>query len=393
MYNIEYTDLTLDRVIEMRKLYLLIITLLMMLSGIKASAMADSAKGACLLNAVTGEIVFEKNGDEPRPMASTTKIMTLLTAVECAKPDDIVTIPHEVVMTEGSSAYLEEGAKYSMRDLWYGLMLNSGNDAAVAIAYHISGSVEAFAEEMNSRARSIGVKNTSFKNPNGLDEEGHYTTPIDLAKITQYALNNEQFAEVVAARSHTAQYTRADGTEKTIEYINHNRLLREVEGCIGVKTGYTKADGRCLVSAAERDGIRFIAVTLNDPDDWAEHKEMLESGFSGCRMVKAVRENDVIRHVISEGKEICQLVAATDFDIPTNGDRGHEFDIKVNLPNRTYMPLNEDEKIGELEIYRGDDFIGKVDVVADRTVLEESEVKTKRCFWFSALTILRNLLR
>lgn len=365
----------------------------MMFSGIKASAMADSAKGACLLNAITGEIVFEKNGNTQMPMASTTKIMTLLVALEKSETDDIVTIPHEAVLEEGSSAYLEEGARYSMLDLCYGLMLNSGNDAAVAIAYHISGSKEAFAEEMNSMAKIIGVKNTSFKNPNGLDEEGHYTTPLDLAKITQYALNNEQFAEVVSTRSHTATYTKADGTKATIEYINHNRLLGEVEGCIGVKTGYTKVDGRCLVSAAERDGVRYIAVTLNAPDDWAEHKEMLETGFSGCRMIKAVKKNDIIRHVTSDGKEVCRLVSASDFDIPTNGKRGNKFDIKVNLPDETYMPLNEGEKIGELEIYSGEEFIGRVDVVADRTVSDAGELKTKRCFWFFLLTILRNLFR
>lgn len=377
----------------MRKLYLCVITLIMLLSGIKASAMADSAKGACLMNTVTGEVVFEKNGNEQLPMASTTKIMTLIVAVESSNPDDIVTIPREAVLEEGSSAYLEEGARYSMRDLWYGLMLNSGNDAAVAIAYHISGSKEAFAEEMNNKARAIGVKNSSFKNPNGLDEEGHYTTPLDLAKITQYALNNEQFAEVVSSRIHTARYMKADGTEATIEYINHNRLLREVEGCIGVKTGYTKADGRCLVSAAERDGVRYVAVTLNAPDDWKEHKEMLEMGFSDYHMVKAVKKNDIIRHVASDGKEVCKLVAASDFDIPTNGKKGNDFEIRVNLPDETYMPLNEGEKIGELEIYCGEEFIGEVNVIADRTVNEAGETKTKRCFWFSALTVLRNLFR
>lgn len=363
-----------------------------MLPSVKADAMADSAASACLMNAVTGEIVFEKDADTKRPMASTTKIMTLLVAIEKSNPEDIVTVAKEAVLEEGSSAYIEAGAKIKMKDLWYGLMLNSGNDAAVAIAYHISGGKEAFAEEMNAEAKKIGADNTSFKNPNGLDAEGHYTTARDLALITQYALTKEQFAEVVATKQYTAVYTRADGTERSIEYINHNRLLREFDGCIGVKTGYTKADGRCLVSAAKRDGAAYIAVTLNDPNDWNDHKAMLEMGFAGCRIVKTVKKGDCIRHVVF-GKESGKFMAADDFEVPVNGDKGGEFEVKVNIPEDLYLPFNKGEKVGELEIYNGENFIGSVDVIADSDMNYEGKAKTKRCFGFWFVTLIRNLLR
>ncbi len=375
----------------MRKIYLLIIAVLLTFPHMRAAAMADTAKAACLVNAVTGEVLFEKNKDEKLPMASTTKIMTLVTAIEKTNPEDVVTVPHEAVMEEGSSAYLEEGAKISMHDLCCGLMLNSGNDAAVAIAYHISGGKEEFAREMNDTARRIGAENTSFKNPNGLDEDGHYTTAYDLAKITRYALSLPEFREIVGMRIYTASYIRADGTEASIEYINHNRLLREFDGCIGVKTGFTKKDGRCLVSAAERDGAVYIAVTLNASNDWNEHKEMLEEAFGSCRMVNAVKAGDCIRHVVNDSDE-CRLVAASDFYVPVNGERGRAFEVEEHIPDDIYMPLNEGEKIGELSVYCDGVNVGTVDVVADRDFKAEGKAKVKSCFVFYVQTLIRNIL-
>lgn len=376
----------------MRKICCFVIAFFLMLPGVRAGAMADSAASACLMNAITGEIVFEKDADTRRPMASTTKIMTLLVAIEKSDPDDLVTVANEAVLEEGSSAYIESGAKIKMKDLWYGLMLNSGNDAAVAIAYHISGGKEAFAEEMNAAAKKIGANNTSFKNPNGLDAEGHYTTAKDLALITQYALTKELFAEIVSTKQYTAVYTRPDGTERSVEYINHNRLLREFEGCIGVKTGYTKADGRCLVSAAKRDGAAYIAVTLNDPNDWNDHREMLELGFNDSRIVRAVKKGDCIRHVVS-GKESGKFIAADDFDVPVNGKKGGELDVKVDITDDLYLPFNKGEKVGTLDIYRGENFIGSVDIIADSDMNYEGRAKTKRCFGFWFVTLIRNLLR
>lgn len=376
----------------MRKTGLLIfVFILIMLSGLSAAAMADTARSACLMNSVTGEVLFEKDADTPMPMASTTKIMTLITAIENSEPDELVTVPHEAVLEEGSSAYIEEGSAITMRELFYGLMLNSGNDAAVAIACHISGSEAEFAGLMNRKAQEIGVRNTNFMNANGLDEDGHFTTARDLALITRYAMKNPLFREIVSTRIHATSFIRADGTEKSFDFINHNKLLGSLDGCIGVKTGYTSLDGRCLVSAVSRDGAEYIAVTLDCPEDWAEHRELHEYAFSNTRMVSVVRAGDCIKYALCNGVR-CRLVAEDDFNVPVNGSYGRDFELRLNLPRLINMPLNAHEKIGEIEIYDGDNYIGEVDVVAEAEFKPGSETEVRTSFWYSMIIILRNTL-
>ncbi len=349
-------------------------------TGPAAAAYADTSAGACLINAVTGETVFEKNSGAKLPMASTTKIMTLLTALENSDPNEQVTISQNAAATEGSSAYIEPGAVMSMRDLEYGLMLNSGNDAAVAIAEHISGNADDFAAEMSKLAHKIGAYDTEFKNPNGLDADGHCTTARDLALITRYAMKNEQFKEIVSTRTYTASQTRANGEVIQTEYINHNKLLGNYEGCEGVKTGYTDSAGRCLVSAAERDGAEYIAVTLNSKNDWAEHAELLDLGFSGVRMVNAIDKGECVRHIVSGG-ESCEIVAGDDFEIPVNNDGGANVTVVAEISDQLAPPLNKGEKVGVLKIYCGDDFLGYVDAVAGSDMnAADTEYKTKPCF-------------
>ena len=362
-----------------------------MLLPSSAYALAENAAGACIMNGVTGEVIFEKNADDRLPMASTTKIMTLIIALENSSPDDIVTVAPEAVKEEGSSAYIEAGAKITMRDLCHGLMLNSGNDAAVAIAYHIAGGESEFASMMTAKALELGAKDTCFKNPNGLDEEGHYTTARDLAKITRYALKNELFKDIVSKWTYDASYIRPDGSLFELMYINHNRLLNEMEGCIGVKTGYTEADGRCLVTACDRDGKIYIAVTLNDREDWAEHKAMMDAAYSDSRWLTVVKAGDCVRHVVSRDGE-CELVAKNDFYVPVNGSRGRDIDVKVNAPKAVYSSLNAGEKIGELEVYYDNEPLGKVDVVAKEDFVREGTARIKNCFWFYMTTLLRNAL-
>lgn len=207
-------------------------------------------------------------------MASTTKIMTAIVAIENMPTDYIVTVPKEAVNIEGSSIYLYEGEKITCLDLLYGLMLESGNDAAAAIAIAVGGTMERFVMLMNEKARELGLKNTHFANPHGLSCEDHYTSAADLARITDYALGNQLFAEIVS----TKRYTACEGSRY---YVNHNRLLFSYDGMIGVKTGYTIASGRCLVTAARRNGRTLIAVTLNDYYCSADHARMLDTGFAG----------------------------------------------------------------------------------------------------------------
>ena len=230
-----------------------------------------SAKSAALLDGTTGECLYEKNGDQRALIASTTKIMTCLLVCEAGDLDRTVTVPETAAGTEGSSMYLKSGETLTRRELLYGMMLHSGNDAALTLAISISGSEAAFVRQMNRRACALNLTQTHFANPHGLDSGENYSTALDLARLAQAALQNEQFRAVVSTKTITC-------AGRTL--TNHNKLLWRYDGCIGVKTGYTRHAGRILVSAAERGGRMLIAVTISDPDDWRDHVSLLDYGFA-----------------------------------------------------------------------------------------------------------------
>lgn len=252
---------------KMLRALLRLCLLLCMLPAV-AEAVEVSATAAVLLDADTGQVLYEKNGDEQMLIASTTKIMTALVVLEQAGLDDTVTVTRDH-MAEGSSMYLKPGETVRVEELLYGLLLCSGNDAALALTA-CAGGPEPFVALMNEKAAALGMARTSFANPNGLDAEGHYSTARDMAVLAAAAMEEPTFRRICSSRSVTIG-------QRTME--NHNRLLRQVEGCIGLKTGYTKAAGRTLVSCAERCGCRLIAVTLRDSDDWADHAALYEYGF------------------------------------------------------------------------------------------------------------------
>ena len=257
-----------------------LICLIMAAALLLPRAGAVSAQSAVVLDGLTGECLYAKNADVQLPMASTTKIMTAITAIEMGDLDRVYPVKKEYTLVEGSSMYLHEGETITLRDTLYGLMLMSGNDAALAVAGECGGQ-EAFVAAMNEKARELGLPHTHFENPNGLDGENHHTTARELARLTAYAMQNETFREIVS----TARYEAGGRT-----MVNHNKLLRMYEDAVGVKTGFTKRAGRCLVSAAERDGRRLIAVTLNAPDDWNDHIEMLDTAFAqyaSCTLAEA----------------------------------------------------------------------------------------------------------
>ena len=235
------------------------------------AAPSDSAKCAILMDADTGRILYAKNSGQISLIASTTKIMTAIVVLEHCDPDAEYEIPPEATNIEGSSIYLQAGERLTIRDLLYGMMLHSGNDAAVALALACSDSVPEFVDLMNIKAQQLGLHRTHFENPHGLDADEHYSTAADLARITQYALKNSEFVEIVSTKS----------IQIGERYLtNHNKLLWSLDGAIGVKTGYTKAAGRILVSAAERNGRRLIAVTISDGNDWQDHKNLYDYGFA-----------------------------------------------------------------------------------------------------------------
>lgn len=251
---------------------ILVFSLLLPIPSLVSDA-ACTAKGAIVLEAGSEYVLYEKNADLPLPQASTTKIMTALLILEREDPNRLVRISAGAACVEGSQMELRAGEEVSVRDLLYMLMLRSGNDAAVALAEACCGTQEAFVREMNEKAAALGLHETQFRNPHGLPDGGHYTTARDLARLTAAALENESFRALVSTKKVTLSY-------KSLTLTNSNRLLTSCPGAIGVKTGYTKAAGRCLVSAAERNGATLICVTLNDPNDWQDHQSLYDQAFS-----------------------------------------------------------------------------------------------------------------
>lgn len=303
-----------------------------------------SAKSAALYQPETESFIFCKNADEPMPMASTTKIMTALVAIKNSSEDELVAIDDSAIGIEGSSAYLRQGDVLTMEELLYALLLQSANDAAVAIACHIGGGIDGFASLMNEEAERLGLTNTHFTNPHGLDDDDHYTTASELAIIAAEAMKNDSFRKIVSTNK------RVFATEdRTRIYINHNKLLRLYDGCIGVKTGFTKRCGRCLVGAAEKDGLTFISVTLNAPNDWNDHKKMLDHGFDSLERIVLASELDHIYKIpVLDGEDDFLTVCNTEgAEIIT--ERGeHRISESVRLVKYAVAPIKRGDILGEI---------------------------------------------
>lgn len=341
----------------------------------KAEALGVSAQYACVMDSLTGRVLFEKNAYARHSMASTTKIMTALVALENGNANDIVTVSTNAAGTEGSSIYLKAGEKITLKDLLYGLMLESGNDAAIAVAEHVGGSVEGFAELMNQKAKAIGANQTQFKNPNGLDEDGHYTTAYDLALITRAALRNKDFAEIVA----TKRKTISNGEESYGRSLaNHNKLLTIYKGCDGVKTGFTKKTGRCLVSAATRNNFQVIAVTLNAPDDWNDHAGMLDYAFANYSARPLVVKDMVIKTVPVKNGDVEQLELLSDgeFYLTMEDKEGlNRVSLEYDVPESVPAPVRIGTVLGRLKVYYEDVLVKEIDLRAgsDITYVEPPE--------------------
>lgn len=271
-----------------------------------------SAKASCVISADCGDVLYLKNGDTVLPMASTTKIMTALAAMEVLSPETVFEVPAEACGIEGSSIYLTPGERLTVRDLLYGLLLESGNDAACAVAIAACGNIDDFVALMNKKAAEIGLVYTHFDNPHGLSSENHRTTARELATITYHAMKIPLFREIVG----TKEYIVKDETGIPVKYFyNHNKMLRTYGGATGVKTGYTIASGRCLVTSAKRDGSEFIAVTLNDRQDFRDHAMLLDSAFRQYRtfvIAEAGEINGIFGGVRMKNPETAAVVTSTD---------------------------------------------------------------------------------
>lgn len=322
---------------------------------------AEENSAYVLIESDTRQIIKKENENLRLPMASTTKIMTAILAIENASLDDIFTVSANAQNQEGSSIYLRENDRISVENLLYGLMLNSGNDAAVALAEGISGSTDAFCRLMNEKAQEIGCKNTNFKNPNGLSDDEHYSSAMDMALIMAYAMENETFRKIVA----TKRYNIDNG--ESITYLkNHNKLLWQYDYCIGGKTGYTKLSGRCLVTSAEKDGIQLVAVTLNNSDDWKAHKELFEYGFEKVMNTTIIEKDSIIATRKINGEKV-NLLADEEVKIPLLSGKKTKITGKIQLKDR-YSEIKIGDCLGYAQIYFGEYPIAKVAVKSGQRV-------------------------
>jgi len=335
--------------------------------ALRASAAEPSlsAESAILIEAESGNVIYEKNADARLPMASTTKIMTALVAIETTPLNKVVRVSAEAAGIEGSSVHLIEGEELTMGELLSAMMLESANDAAVAVAVEVAGSTAAFAGLMNAKAEALGLCDTHFMNPHGLSEDGHYTTARDLAKLTAYALENEAFAEIVSTYRAEIPY---HGDEGTRTLINHNRLLKQSDNVIGVKTGFTKKSGRCLVTAAEENGVRVVAVTLNDPDDWRDHLSLHELGLSSYERVPLAEIGQYTCSVAALGAEDGELTLSNTDALSLILPKGSAVDATVLAPHYVFTDVSEGDEIGKVVFSCGGKEIASLPLTAAETV-------------------------
>lgn len=327
--------------------------------------LAVSAKAAILMHADSGRVLYEKNADEHMLIASTTKIMTAIVVLEHCELDDLVEVDSRSAGIEGSSMYLKAGESYTVEDLLYGLLLVSGNDAASALALHVADSMEAFAELMNAKAAELGMTESSFKNAHGLDEDGHYSTARDMAKLAAYCMGNEDFARIAGTVSHTVG-------EQTL--VNHNRLLREYDGCLGLKTGYTMAAGRTLVTCAERDGARYVCVTLNDPDDWDDHKALYDWAFANYSFAEVIPAGLSYEVPLISGAEMT-APAETEGAAYALIQNGESYDMELELPAFAFAPISEGDRAGRAVACSDGQEIASVRIVYSEDVEVDRELK------------------
>ncbi len=359
----------------MKKIICLVFAVLFFVSSLSYTCLAldTSATSAVLIEAESGKVIYEKNANEKRGMASTTKIMTAITAIENCNIEKEVKVSDLAIGVEGSSIYLQKGESLTMEELLYALMLQSANDAATAIAIDVSGSVEAFASLMNQKAEEIGLKSTHFTNPHGLFDDEHYTTAYDLALITQYAMKNDCFKRLVSTERKVIPLNQDDGKRVL---LNHNKLLKIYDGAVGVKTGFTKKTGRCLVSAAEKDGVTLIAVTLNAPDDWNDHRKMLDHGFERV-ICKTLAEPHSLSYRIPVVGGTEEYLTCTN----TNGVKYITLDSSINITSKVFVdrfyfaPIEKDRVIGQVVFYNNDEEIARTDLITQEDVSQKNVKK------------------
>ena len=357
-----------------RRVLFLLLCFLLTCSAATTSAFAApevTAKAACVLEVTTGRTLFCQNEKERLPMASTTKIMTALMVIEGGNLDKVVTISEQAVGVQGSSIYLKKGEQFTRKSLLYALLLESGNDVAVALAIDAAGSVSDFVDRMNARAKQLGAVDTHFANPHGLPSTQHYTTAHDLAVIAATALKDPTFSQIVNTKTIVIT-PQTEGTRRTLQ--NHNKLLWEFDGACGVKTGYTKAAGRCLVASAKRDGKQVVAVVLNAPDMWEDSRLLLDTALKDLQWVTLKQLGDVMGTVgVDYGlNRTIQGILKTDLLASVTEQEKPRLKVEVDLPKSVKAPVQKGDAIGRATLTLDGVKLCESDILSDRDVKENT---------------------
>ena len=354
----------------MKKKIIILICILLIFSNINSfgEELYLSGKSYILMDELSGRILVGKNINDKMSMASTTKIMTAILALEKGDLDDLVKIGAESINIEGSSLYLKEDEVIPLKDLIYGLMLRSGNDSALAIANHISKSEEDFIKTMNSKAKSIGANNTNFENPHGLTSKNHYSTAFDLALITREAFKIPEFENIAGAKNYKAN------RDEYNYFVNKNKTLWEYQGGDGVKIGYTMAAGRCLVSSASRNQMRLIAVCLNAPNWFNDNYKLFDYGFENFKHYVIYNENQFIGNIniINGKKEVLPLVTGEEFIYPLKDEEKDKIKFNIKIDDEVMAPIVKNQVLGKIEVYLEGVLIKEDKLVAKENIDKKS---------------------
>lgn len=335
-----------------------------------------SAQAAVVICADTGKIIFGKNERIPRPMASTTKIMTALLTLEAAQNEDSnITITEKMVPVEGSSMYLQVGQILPLSSLAKGMLTVSGNDAANSAAITLGGSVDGFVDLMNKKAKQIGLTDTYFETPSGLDKGNHHSTAYDMALLGAYALENQAFYDICSKKRVEVPFIEPNEI-RTL--FNSNKMLKRYDGCIGIKTGFTRLAGRCLVSAAEKNNTRLVAVTLNAGDDWNDHEKMLDYGFSRVETVVFDNNDYVILPLVGGSvNEVTAFVKDKVFLTLPKEDK-NKIEKIVEIPTFLYAPLKQGQVIGKVKYKLGDKILAYNELIISK---DEEFIRKNKNIW------------
>ena len=351
--------------------YIVVMLLILSFNVAYCDELSLSGESYILMDGSTGRVLYEKDANKKMEMASTTKIMTALIALEKGNLNDKVRVDDRAVGVEGSSIYLKKGEVMTLKDLTYGLMLRSGNDAAVAMAYHIGGSSEEFVNLMNEKAKSIGAVNTNFTNPNGLHHENHYSTAYNIALITKEAFKYSEFAEIVGSKSYTSD------REENNYFYNKNKTLWEYAGGNGVKTGYTTNSGRCLVSSAEKNGMNLIAVSLNASDWFNDNYKLLDYGFDNYKPTLIYDEGQFVKEIkINKGsKEYINLVTEKVLLYPLKEGERKDIKIAIENPENIELPIEKGTALGYINVYLDNRIIDRSKLLAKDSIKKTTMIE------------------